>query len=460
MPNGLGVGAGIAKGAEAFVNNFMRAKQLEHDEKQQKNAFVVQLLTRQLEDENLPYYERAKILDSIPKLLGIKNMDRNLSEMFGLDKFNKEIVQDPNQPAIKGVEAKAASTYIDPSTANTELAGGINVRGTQGTQDVAAGTTQQGNLSPAQIKRKLSIEYKKAEDEGDIKKAERIAQINFDLQERSYKANGYKITSEGITDQGEYAQVLTNNSGDTKVNRLPKGFKPTKLLIAEANINKPSVFIKEREDYWESQGFSPDKANIKALADANERFKLSQKGKEAYVTSVEQGNAGTRPPTAAGRESNLDRDRAAMLQIQKDIDEATANANASHTAVEDLVASKDDALRRLNEAEAALKAKINAGYDQPKDHAEEARAVAATRKEYNDLQEQIRKASADDLRQKALLSGAQTRLRTFGNQTGANTVSAQVQQAVDKVRANNPDKTKNMSDQEIINYLRAKKIIQ
>ena len=60
MPRGYNVGAGIASGAQAFVQSFMQARQMKEQEKLQQNAFLVQVLTKQLEDETVPYFQRAK----------------------------------------------------------------------------------------------------------------------------------------------------------------------------------------------------------------------------------------------------------------------------------------------------------------------------------------------------------------------------------------------------------------
>lgn len=144
MPNkGLSIGAGIAAGAQSFVQSFMQARQMKEQEKLQQNAFLVQVLTKQLEDDTIPYFQRAKILDSIPQLIGIKKMDRRLSEMMGMDEV---LLNEPAEAATKGKEGTSAQDLVDTSVTDSSMASSIRLKGTQATSDVPASLERKATL--------------------------------------------------------------------------------------------------------------------------------------------------------------------------------------------------------------------------------------------------------------------------------------------------------------------------
>src|SRR5258705_890812 len=99
--SGLGVANGLAQGVDAFTKSFMQARQMKHQEKLQKNMVVVDLLMNQLRDENTPYYERARIIDQIPGLIGAK-VERPLSHILGYDKLNEtDFVTQKGEAAVE-----------------------------------------------------------------------------------------------------------------------------------------------------------------------------------------------------------------------------------------------------------------------------------------------------------------------------------------------------------------------
>lgn len=236
----LDVASGVARGASAFVQNFFQGKQQKHQMDLQKNLPLIEILQQRISDPNTNYYERAKIIDQLPGLLGIKNMERPLSHMLGYDKLNE---QDFQTESKQNTQVDSAKGYTEQTS--NPIAGQENVQGPdiEHAEMPLYGTTGEnvtkkyGEMTPNDIHQKLQLDLEKARDEGDLKKAERLAKINFNLQEQSYKANGYKVVQEGEVN-GEYVQVLMNNSGDQKINKMPKGFKPLKLSIAETNAKK------------------------------------------------------------------------------------------------------------------------------------------------------------------------------------------------------------------------------
>lgn len=450
MPSGkqLGIGLGIKAGVDGFLNSFYQAKQYEMQEKQQQNSVILNAVMGQLQDETIPLFERAKILDSIPNLVGAK-LKVPLSQMLHLDEYNKHLEEDPNQPAIAGTQGQGGGSLNSDDTNSPNAGQTLQLKGTQSAPAVPQGMTERGNLSIAQIKSKLIKKQRDAEDEKDVEKAEKIAQFSFDLQEKSYKANGYKITSEGTDKDGEYVQVLTNNAGDIKVNRMPKGYKPLKLQIAETSVNKPSTFVREREDYWESQGLSPEEASKKALADTNDKYNLKQETGKAYVKSIEQGNAGTKPLSPAQVADDERANKQIRLGLQTSLDNARSVAiqSSEHASSQAAISQQffDNNVAPLKaQMEAALKEADGDITDtdylkaQKQYNAANSNWLNGTKK-LSDL------AGAADKQHKAQLSAAEERFNQFntnGQVTSQENIGKVAKAYIDKYFAGDIEKAK------------------
>lgn len=294
MSTGLAVASGIARGAAAFSQAFQQARLQKFQMKQRKNDRLAEMLLARAADPHTKFHERASIINEYQKLYDPKPEER-LSTLLGYDKLNE---RDFDTGQVK-------TANVNPDI--PEVVDGKVQAGTPApeNQDLARGTEtpiikKYGDMTPAQVHAKLQLDLEKARDKGELKKAKELARYQFDLQEKSYKANGYKVTGEGMVD-GEYVQVLTNAAGDQKTNRMPKGFKPIKLEIAENSANKPSTFIKERVAYHIANGKSEGEAEFLALKDSNDKFILKKKTGEAYVEGINAKNAGTGPPRSPGQ---------------------------------------------------------------------------------------------------------------------------------------------------------------
>lgn len=324
MPK-LRLGSGIAQGAKSFVNSFMQARQYENQQKLIQHQSALQAIYHALEDENLPYSKRAQFLDAIPPLIGAKP-DSLLSQQFSLHDLLDEDVETQNEiPSTPEVKGTPASTITDPKATEAGLADTINQ---EGTQDVPAGigrdkvTAKFGDLSPVQYKQLIINRQQDIDSTRALEQYRRKAEIDFDLQQQSYRAQGYnKILTEGFNSDGEYVVLMANASNDIKEVKMPKGFKPTKILAKQAGGGGLPAMVKARTAYYANvnnpltgEVYTPEEAQQKALEDyknfGDDMWAANKAAKAASTEGTELRNTGEMPRTKAEIESDKDRDTA------------------------------------------------------------------------------------------------------------------------------------------------------
>lgn len=460
---GLDVAAGIARGAAAFSQAFQQARLQKFQMKQQKNDRLAELLLARASDPNTKFHERASIINEYQKLYDPKPEQR-LSTILGYDKLNE---QDFDTGQVK-------TANVNPEIP-TVVDGKIESPNAPEQQDLARGTEtpiikKYGDMTPAQVHAKLQLDLEKARDKGELKKAKVLARFQFDLAEKSYKANGYKVTGEGMVD-GEYVQVLTNNAGEQKTNRMPKGFKPLKLEVLEKNANKPSTFIKERVAFHVASGKSEEEAEFLALQDSNEKFKSSIIKTKQDITKRNQEITGTTPISASQKadDGRAERQRVATLQ-------ANINRSKSETikAGELAGSSASQATNHWKNVVEPLKARINAFLIDEKENPNAPSAAINSNTDFKSLQLQLNneinryndlKETAD--RNKATfesLQGTQKEAEDIltGYSSGSKGSSedySQYRNIIDTFKRSNPA-VKDYSDAQVVQILRDAKRIK
>lgn len=476
----LAVGSGIAKGADAFVQNFMQARRMAHEEKLQKNMNIVNIIMGQLHDENIPYDERAKILDTIPQLLGVdKDMERPLSSMMGLDKFNAKTIDDPNKPAAipnslqEDPNANGSPKIIgDPNATDgsisttSQAATSYNVKGTQAQQ------IRQGSLSPAQIKLGLQRAQNKAIDDNDVDKQTKILTLNYTLQKNILNKGGYnkevfrgyRTKTDGTKD---YVVTLTNGEDERTINLG----NVTPDAIEKANITAKGGGLKGKlgqltsaqttVQEYETDPNSHTKAEYDAAKSLVDDFEKTGKLKDATTVSLGQKIGGTAPPTPEQTRDNIAQRQKQVtdLQINRDNIKAqsiTASAEAKQMA---------DQLHSMWENEVAplqkqIDAKKAAGEDDPSSYPEYKDLKQEYDKkvrEYNALKIKADAAVSKDKGLQSHLADMEGRLKDFSTNAPSVTprriLNPQQQDTIKKIRAKNPAQTKNMSDDDIINLV-------
>lgn len=320
MAGNIGLGYGLARGANAFMQSYMQTKMMKEQSKMQKHQIILQALYKNLEDENIPYRERAKIFDAIPGLLGIK-MDVPLSQTMGLqDLLDKDVETQSAIAAKPAKEGTSAHTVTDMAATEAGLADTIYQQGTEATPAVPGRdriAEKFGDMSPAKYKQLITTRQQDVDAERSLEFYRRKAEIDFELQQDSYKAQGYTRTiTEGFNTDGEYVVLMGNASNDIKEVKMPRGFKPIKML-AKSGSRLPSAIIGLKA-YYQNEinpltgvNYTPEEAEALAAKDYKVRgdkmFKLTEEGKEATTQGAELRNTGEMPPSPAERAAREDR---------------------------------------------------------------------------------------------------------------------------------------------------------
>jgi hypothetical protein len=475
MPSGLEAGAAISRGAKAFLSSYYQAHQMELQQKQQANAVIVNALTRQLEDENLPYYERAKILDSIPQLVGAK-LKAPLSVTMGLDKFNeKDVITKeatkgtPNSLQTDTNAIGQTSSTGDPNatdgslSTSSPLADSFNTKGTQGT---AAETDKMGNLSPAFMKKKLIMETNAANDANDIDKQTKILKINYELQARVLNKGGYnQKIAEAFDPSGNYLITMSNGT-DTKTINLGK-VNPLALEKSKIAANKPTGKLGQLQtaqqviQEYQTDPTSHSYADYTAAQQFIDHFEKTGQLLEAQITSTNQGNTGTKPiqPPQKADDARADQDRQRAAQTA--IDEADAKEKAALATREQIAKQKNAAWQEAADAKQKLVAAQNDGLG-PQDP-----AYRDAENEYNrkdaiarGLEEDYRRAHQAYTEAVTLHTAAAQRAGNFKPSSTPLSEIEAYKTKIEKFRNNpkNAGKVKNLSDQQIVDMFKTQGI--
>jgi hypothetical protein len=375
MPK-LALGAGIAQGAQSFVNGFMQARQYENQQKMMKHQIIIQALQQQLQDDNIPYSQRARILDSIPGLLGVK-MDTPLSQQMGLHDLLDEEVETQNEiPSTPEVKGTPASTVTDPKATEAGLADTI---GQEATQDVPAGIGRDkvavkfGDLSPTKYKQLLVNHQQDVDSERALEQYRRKAEIDLKLQDDTLKAQGYtQVLSKGIdTNTGQYSIVRANANGDVKLATMPKGFVPLEVMVAQTkgSMSQLPASVRAYKAYFESQknpitgeNYTEDEAQTKALEyykqNGDVMFGLTKAQKEATTQGTVLSNTGQKPRTQAEVEADKDRDENRADRQATQLDTQYGILRDSDTQLTSVNTNLSSAEAAHNQAQSALDAWI------------------------------------------------------------------------------------------------------
>lgn len=451
MPNHgkLALASGIAGGAEAFVQAFTQGKAQEHQEKMQKNMAVVQLLTEQLKDENLTGYQRAKILNVIPGLIGAK-IDRPLDQILGNDKINDELIKSGTAPTPVNAALPSGSTHEEllksVASSNPSQVDTIN-------KDIMI---KRGNLSRADLR---LIQGNKA-DESEIAKQARLWEIKLNLEKKAAENTGYKVVSENILPNDQYELVFANDQG--KIQRKILDGVPKSVAVAKlrgnnipgklGQLTRMHSIVSE----YEADPTSHTQAEYDAAKDGLNQFERSGKLVEAQTEALNQGITGTKPPTIANKADDLRADTTQKLQIQKDIDETRANAKATFTAVQAANTEKKRALADKLQAEQDF-TEIAKKW-QPGDAAYGVanKKMEAARAHYNSLEEKFGALVAADNLAKEKAAGAISRASLL-NSTQLSTYTPRQKAMIAEIRKNNSEAAANLTDEQIAAQILASK---
>lgn len=484
MPRGkLSVASGVAQGVDAFTRNFIQARQLKNHDKLQKNMLVVDLLMNQLRDERTPYYERAKIIDSIPGLIGAK-LDRPLSNIIGFDKLNeKDFVIEEGTPTTPSKQGTNPQQLVDENVNDPSMASSVNLRGTEATSEIPstpAVTEKYGNLSPAQIKLQQDLAAQRMSNQNDIDKQATLLRINYQLQADILGKNGYnKEVFRGFDNDGNYKITMINSSGEKKDINLGK---VTSEAVRKAMITANGrsgggklgqlTIAQQIVSAFEADPSSVPEPNYTAAKKLLDDFEKTGQVKDAQVTALTQGATGTKPLSPAQTTNNFQEDQRTQLALQTTLDNAESDLLS---AEENVTVSQADADGHWNAIVQPIKDAMKQWLDE---------GGEKTDKGYTDLNKQLNietgkyealkaRANAAKIRFSGLQKrrdAAEKRLKSFKPSTGAATSnnSSSVDDEVEQYKnlidafktsnASNP-KAQGLSDRQILKILKDAKRI-
>lgn len=452
MPEGLSLANGIAGGADAFIRSFQQARMQKYQMQMQKNSALADILLSQVRDDNTTYYQKAKALDLIPGLYGIKNLDRPLSQILGHDKLNEEDFKTGERTINNPMPSGITHEELMKSVATTNPAP---------TRQVDT-TIKRGNLTPLEYKKQLGIR----DDESEIVKQTRLWEIKLKLEKKAAQDSGFKVVSENILPNDKYKLVMMNEQGITKekiLDGVPKAVEIAKLRGQNIPGNLGQL-VRARGivfDY-EADPTSHPESTYLAAKDALESFEKTGQLKSAQITALNQGATGTKPLSLANIDTGDRLKTDQQLKVQKDIDDAEAEVQASYTNVQAANTEKQRALKEKEDAELAFN-KVAADYT-PRD--EEYKAAARLAKEarerYDGLEKEFGKLVATDKLNKAKLTGAQKRAGLLTSSNVSDEVKYKKQIEIFKNNPKNAEKVAalGLTDAQIVQILRNAKLIQ
>lgn len=485
MPSGLTVGSAFVRGARSFYENYNNTIMQEKQLQLQKNKGLIDILLHDLADENRTNDELANIMDEIPGLLGIKNMDQRLSRMFGMHKMdNNKIVANPNEPAQAAQAGTSNSTMLDPNAENVNasagqagglqtsspLASSINMKGTQATNAIPEGQIRKGELTPAEIKLGLVRKQKEFADASDFKKEAATLRLNYTLQKEILGKGGYTKELPSTFDQdGNYTIRFMNTDGDIITRNLgkvtPEAVRKSQISAGGKSDNsklgqltKAQTIIAE----YETNNTAHTRPEYEAAKSLVEDFEKTGILKDLQATNLGQGNKGTKPPTPEQTKDDSRQVQQMKLSAQKDYDEAHAEEQAFLTERETLGQQKTAAATESSKAADAFTALQNSNDYAPGSaqwkQAESAAKVALDK--YQELEKRYSEVHKKYTLAATKKAGAAQRLNSIGsnNGNGANITLSNTQKAtIQKVRVQNPEATNGKSDAEVLMMIKNQK---
>lgn len=473
MPSGkqLGIGLGIKAGVDGFLNSFYQAKGYEMQEKQQQNAVILNAVMAQLQDETVPLYERSKILDSIPNLVGAK-LKVPLSQMLHLDEYNKHLTEDPNQPAVAGSQGEKGGVLSSTETNSPNAGQTLQLKDIQTNPAVAAGMIERGNLSVAQIKAQLVKAQNAANDASDIDKQTKILTLQYNLQKNILGKGGYTQQLPATFDtEGNLivrfmrpadGEVITKNLGKVSTEALEKAKIQNDPNRPKGNLGQ--LFDAHQiVDAYEKDPTAYPESQYKASKELIDNFNLTGQLKKSQIASLNQGITGNPPkpitPAQSADDARANQQMQISLQTSLDNARSTAIQSSEHAASQANISQQfyDNNIAPLKaQMEAALKDADGDTTDTDYLRAQK-QYNAANSNWLNGTKKLADLAKSADISHQANLKAVEERLNQF-SQTGQapsnSSINKNVTKAqIDFARRKNPDKTKNMSDQDIISEI-------
>lgn len=485
MPK-LALGAGIARGAQAFVQSFTQAKQYADQQEMHKHDIILQAIYSQLQDDNLPYSQRAQLIDSIAPLLKLK-LDIPLSHQMGLHQLldndvttqegSLSTTQNPDttiQGTVKGQNVQGDINTGAVSDNPSDLTTSITQKGTKSIQYTPTKTEKFGDLSPARYKQLIVQRQKNLDDASELQRQEHLLRIQQTLHDESAAKAGWDKNGDWFLDSntGEWVQNYYNpQTGQSRQQRI-KDVVPLSVIQAKMrgqNLPGPArvyaTFFETQKNPATGVNYTPEEAQAKAAehytkyADVVAGLKAAQ-AKET-LKSTEQRTSGTTPESpheAATRQDSEENRKVQREQIWNTMDSAASEAEGNITGLQTKIASQQKIVEDLQN-----------GFDGDKNDDAIVKNYSKGDPEYTAAENELNRQKRALADMQADLNGAQSKAKalrgkadsykgTIGGTSGGGLTQAQ-QAAVNIVKANPKNKAAldGKSDVEIWALIQAQK---
>jgi hypothetical protein len=480
---GAGTGAAIGAGFDSFLKTYLGITQYKDSQKWNNQMRMYEVLKDQMHDDNIPMSKKVSIARNIEDLFKIKD-NRYSDQLLGL--LNEDVATG---------ETQTAST-----TPNRELA-------TADAQDLI---TQVGGEAPnLQYNKNVTVKRGNLSDRefatiNQNRNQIRMAKLDADLKRQAVLDYGYQKGEDGTDAYGNTWQVYANPNNPDKTIYIPFGTakddkgniltKPTSSLTPKsteerriaAEQTKGELGTFERAVRAQNPTWTDEQVKVEAA----DRWSKKQ---EAITTGiVQRTTAGGVPPTQnqitgneQSKQDKLDKDNDAYAEASAAIVSTTNEYQIAENDRKTAFDNNVDVQRQISDLEQQRRAAV---LDEDEDKVKDIdRQLTPLRQQSRDFEKQIRAAEnakrdadrrSELARKKREVLGARITKNggTFASSTTTptNTGSAtatvddsnptyadpRVGELIKKTRAKNPDKTKDMTDTQIFDYLVSKGIIK
>jgi hypothetical protein len=452
MPSGTktGIGIGVGQGVTNFINAYYQGKAFEEEEKRNKYAPILQMILSQVQDDDIPFNQRAELIDSVPDLLGIK-LPTRLSKQLGLDKMNQMMVDtgqkseeqlpsiDINHYLNKEGEVQSQSEVIQEGRLSEPI------------------LKKRGELTPRELKSIYNQRELELKNKAELAQQKELIKLRNEADIEELKTKGFKELGNFFDkDKNRWFTAFGNPiTGDEKRLYYPENATPEKVITKQISggglTGKYKMLAQAEEDVsnYEKNG---DKSGVstgrylaaKRVLDADTSGQDVREALTSYYSTRNEGDLPIQPAqkesidlqkkTADRLEANSARDlEIKITEADADIQRYSLEANS---ALQNLV--------RLEQLYNGIKRDKNA---EPEEIERAKDDYTRANSAYSEANGRLEAAHTRKSRLESLRNSSQT--------PASNVTNPNNRKLLDDFRRLNPNV--NWTDEEILEFLRKKK---
>lgn len=346
-PTKLGIGVGLADGAEKFMQGLLQGKQFKLQQTLAKNAPAIQALMDLIKDPNSSYQSKADAMDAIPHLTGVvKKMDIPLSEQVGYRKLLREkVLVDEEKPSTM-----TQANSVTPGMQQFNQAHPDQPAATpDSTMNVSAGTpaiyANRGDLSPRDIEELRTKRINESQQDAELSRQFKLAQYHSNIQAKALANQGWKSNDTSTYDaenkiwQTEWFNPITK---EHYTQNFPKGVVPQKVIEDQikaggtGGVSKAYSTLKQSVAVMKGKDIDDPDVETTTADLWKKNFQATIDFKEIGITGKRQSTTGTTPPTPEQVRDDEAKLQTAKIAAQKEVDENDRQAKLATVEKESL----------------------------------------------------------------------------------------------------------------------------